>query len=393
MGESADDPAGSDWSVLEGDEYKTSRWDNKAKFFSYKPTHLLLTDIQWDHADVYPTEESYFDAFKKLVKMIPKDGLIVASEKVSSVILSGTKNPLNSNLKGSFVNTQDDKIRTVRYGTQNGDYLYSNVQQTKDSLSFNISHNSNTYNISVPIIGEYMAENICGAFAMACEIGIAPKKIISALQKFTGIKRRLEKRGTINGADVFDDIAHSPLKAKNTLETLRNLYHTVIPVKACPRLRSGTGIQSQINTWIPVFTGMTTKINEDKPKIYAIFEPNTGNRETSAIQNYDHAFDAADLVIIPRLTKLKTKLSFRPASPELQRGEPKQSVMEKSLKDDNTMDGLKLSKIISQTHPNVKYFEDDQELLNFIKQNAKTGDAVVFMGSHSFRGMIDELVK
>jgi len=71
------------YSVTEGDEYKSARWDNGAKFFHYHPTHLLLTAIQWDHADVYPTEESYFEAFEKLVKSVPENGLLVMSEQIS----------------------------------------------------------------------------------------------------------------------------------------------------------------------------------------------------------------------------------------------------------------------------------------------------------------------
>lgn len=362
--ESADDPDNSEWNVLEGDEYKTSRWDIKAKFFSYKPTHLLLTDIQWDHADVYPTVESYFDVFKKLVKMIPKNGLIVANEKVSSVILNETKNPHLLSKSRSFpaMAGQDDKTRIARYGKQNGEYTYKDVQQTKNSLSFTISHDSNAYQISVPIIGEYMAENICGAFAMACEIGIAPDKIISALQKFKGIKRRLEKRGKINGADVFDDIAHSPIKAKYTLETLHNIYcHSEHIRHAQCKLREESTLQSPSRSF--------TSTQDDTPKIYAIFEPNTGNREVSAIPSYDHAFHAADIIIIPRLTKLKIK-----------QGE-------------KIIEGQELSEIIARTHNQVKYFDNDEELLEFIKQTANADDAIVFLGSHSFRGMIEELVK
>lgn len=356
--ESADNPDDSEWSILEGDEYKTSRWDNKAKFFSYKPTHLLLTDIQWDHADVYSTEASYFEAFEKLVKMIPTNGLIVVSEKLSPVILNGVKNPLNPNFKGSFVNTQDDneRPRIIRYGTQSGEYIYQNIKQTKDGLIFDILHQDKKYSLQIPIIGEYMAENICGCFALASEIGIEPEKIVSALQKFKGIKRRLEKRGTINGADVFDDIAHSPIKAKYTLETLHHLY--------CHSDATG-GIS------IPTTNRQRslTAVRDDKPKIFAIFEPNTGNREQSAIPQYDQAFDLADTVIIPRLTKLKIK--------------PGEKIIE----------GKELAEIISHTHKNVKYIEDDEELIKFIKQNTQTNDAIVFLGSHSFRGMIDELVK
>jgi len=68
----------SDWSVVEGDEYQVSISDRRPKFVYYAPTHLLLTSVSWDHADLYPTEKNYFDAFEKLVKEVPENGRIVA---------------------------------------------------------------------------------------------------------------------------------------------------------------------------------------------------------------------------------------------------------------------------------------------------------------------------
>ena len=73
----------SDISILEGDEYKTARWDDRPKFAHYSPTHLLLTSVVWDHADVYPTEQSYVYAFEKLIRDLPRNGLLVLSAKVS----------------------------------------------------------------------------------------------------------------------------------------------------------------------------------------------------------------------------------------------------------------------------------------------------------------------
>lgn len=313
LGISADEPEGSEISVVEGDEYKTARWDDKAKFFSYAPTHLLLTDAIWDHLDLYPTEQSYFEAFNKLVAAIPADGLILISEKIK-----------NKPLKIPFYKT---------YGQDNTcDYVYNNITQDKNGLHFEITHNSITYPIFSPMIGLYMAENICGAFAMAFELGVPGELIVAALSKFTGIKRRLEKRGTTpGGATVYDDIAHSGTKAKSILATLKQIY---------------------------------------PGKIYAIFEPNSGNRQIESAPLYDNAFKDADEVVIPRLTKIKIK-----------EGE-----------EDKVMEGQQLKDVISKTHFNVHYKEDDLELINHLKQKTTAKDAIVFLGSHGFRGMIDQLV-
>ncbi|OGH78766.1 MAG: hypothetical protein A2224_01110 [Candidatus Magasanikbacteria bacterium RIFOXYA2_FULL_40_20] len=305
----------SNWSILEGDEYKSSRWDNGAKFKHYSPTHLLLSAVKWDHADVYPTESSYFDAFAELVKSIPKDGLVVAcadNKKVEEIV--------------KLVN-----CKIVKYGnTNNADYIYSDVAQTKQGLSFDIKNGKNNYKIETDILGDYQAENITGCFAMARECGIEPEKIIESIKSFKGIKRRLEKR-LASDITVFDDIAHSPAKAKSVLETLKSIY-----------------------------TG----------KIIAIFEPNTGNRKPASLPGYDNCFSSADTVIIPKLTKVKTDTNDT-AKP---------------------IDGEKLTEVIAKTHPDVKYIDDDAELLKYIIDNKKKNDCIVFLGSHGFRNMIEQLV-
>jgi len=302
-----------EWSVMEGDEYKAGREDNRAKFFSYRPTHLLLTAIKWDHADIYPTEESYFNAFKELTELIPQNGLMVISENVPNDLI------VNQN------------TRTIRYGlSKNNEYVYQNIRQTKNGINFEIKHREEIYKIVCPMIGEYNAENICGVFALAHEIGISPEKITSSITKFSGLKRRLEKRGTINGADVFDDIAHSPIKAKSVLENLRKIY-----------------------------TG----------KIFAIFEPNTGNRQKESIPQYDNAFALASEVVVPKLTKIKI-----------------------SINKEQPLEGDELAAIISKTQPHTKYIENDEGLINYLKQNTTASDVVVFLGSHGFRGMIENII-
>lgn len=308
---SADD-LGGDYSVIEGDEYKTSRDDVRAKFFSYQPTHLLLTGITWDHADVYPTEESYLEAFKKLVAMVPENGLIVANvdeENIKKIITSA-------------------KAPVITYGYRHSNYIYDDIHQTKNGVEFTIENFGKAYNLSSPMLGDFMAKNICGVFIMAKELGVEPARIIESIKKFKGIKRRLEKRGTTkSGSDIYDDIAHSPAKAQAILNNLKQIY---------------------------------------PGKIYGVFEPNTGNRQSESLTSYDNHFTSADAVIIPRLTTVKTP---------------------------GSVDGKKLTEVIAKTHNNVRYIENDGDLVNYLKTAPKLGDAIVFMGSHGFRGMIEEVLK
>ncbi len=301
-----------DWSVLEGDEYKTARWDTSPKFAHYNPTHLLLTAVEWDHADIYPTEEKYAETFETLVQSLPKDGLLVISERAHEY-------------------TEYATCKIVSYGlSEYNDYTYSNLVSNKDGIEFDITHDEKTYHIHSPFISEYQAENITGSFALAHSIGVEPTAIIASIETHRGLKRRMEKR-LESPITVIDDIAHSPTKAASALSTVRKIT---------------------------------------KGKVIAVFEPNTGNRQPSAGNGYDHAFKDADTVIIPRLTVIKTDKNTPPP-----------------------LDGADLTAVIKKTHKHAINITDDQELIQAISAASNPGDTVVFLGSHGFRGMIEELIQ
>lgn len=296
----------STYSIFEGDEYKSSPTDTTPKFVYYRPTHLLLTAVSWDHADLYPTEQSYFDTFKKLISNIPATGLVVANKDNAKVC--------------ELVTT------AIWYGSHDADYVYTDVKQSKDGLKFKI----NGHDVYSPMIGAFQAENITGCFAMAHKLGISEEKIVEAIASFKGMKRRLEKRyeGTVT---VFDDIAHSPEKAASVLKNLRAIY-------------SGD--------------------------ITAIFEPNTGGRQRGSQAKYDHAFENATSVIIPRLTKIKIAEDVT----------------------DQPMEGDELAKVIGVTHAHTRYIENDENVVSAIVSQTKKDDCIVFLGSHGFRGMIEETI-
>lgn len=299
-------------SVVEGDEYKVSISNEKPKFVYYKPSHVLLTAVSWDHADLYPTEQSYFDAFTALTKDITDEHIVACIDN------TGIKKVL-----------ADKKY--ISYGEhEDAQYRYHNIVATLDGITFTITHNDQETIVTSNLLGAYNAENITGVFAMLHTLGIAPEQIVEHIKTFRGIKRRLERR---NEGDVLviDDIAHSGDKVKSLLETLRI---------------SSTG------------------------HITCIFEPNIGGRVRNAQDKYTHAFKDADTVIIPRLTKLKTAENT-----------------------ETPLDGVGLADIISQTHTDVEYIDNDTALIEHITRASLPGDIIVFAGAHGFRGMIEETVE
>lgn len=307
----------SDWSIMEGDEYQISISDKRPKFDLYKPTHLILTSVSWDHADLYPTREAYFNEFKKLVESVPERGFILASadDKGVTEVLRDAK----------------VKCRVIKYGKSlTADYSYRDVTHTAKGLDFSINNSGKSIEMHSPMLGRYNAENITASFAMAHSIGIPVGTIVSAVADFKGIKRRFEKRLE---ADVTVLDCHAPTaeKAAMVLESIREVY---------------------------------------KQKIVVVYEPNIGGRQQSSISMYDNAFKDADTVIIPRLTKLKVAEN----------------------ESEQPLEGDALTKAISKTHSNAVYLEDDAKLIDFLVSNAKKGDVIAFLGSHGFRGMIEETV-
>jgi len=148
-----------EYSVLEGDEYKTARWDNGPKFAHYSPTHLLLTSVNWDHADVYPKEGLYVDAFKGLIERIPKTGILVISEKVTQA-------------QPTLLNSST--LKPITYGaTNDNDYQYTDVQTAKDCLTFNLNHNDTRYMLQATCYGDYMAAE-AGVFWNAVKLLAMP---------------------------------------------------------------------------------------------------------------------------------------------------------------------------------------------------------------------------
>lgn len=308
----------SDWSVVEGDEYQISISDRRAKFFLYKPTHLLLTSVSWDHADLYPTENDYFVAFEKLLKSIPDSGIIVActdNQGVNRII-------------------RDSRSKIITYGKNDkADFKFHSVEHTRNGLQFAIDHLDKSYKIESPMLGRFNAENITGVFAMAVSIGIDPETTTKAIKDFKGIKRRFEKR--LEGdVTVLDCHAPTAEKAASVLASVREAY-------------GGS-------------------------KIITVYEPNIGGRQRHSTAAYDNAFKDTDEVIIPRLTKLKT------IDGENETAKP--------------LEGAELAQIIGETHSNVKYIDDDNELIDYLKSDVKPGNVITFLGSHGFRGMIEAVI-
>ena len=312
----------SSWSIVEGDEYPACRWNPVPKFSFYKPRFLLLTGVQWDHADIYTTEESYIDVFAQLVKSVPLDGLICAAldrPHVRDVLKKASAPVAWYGRMGSGA----DWSTEVTY------------QKNATRMTFYGPSNETIGPVDVPLLGSIAFDHFAGAVALARATGIDQAAIMQALASFQGVRRRLEIRGVVNEVSVIDDFAHSPSKAKSTIDAVKQIFSL--------------------------------------GRVIVVFEPNVGNRLRSSAPSYRDAFNSANIVIVPHLSATKHNEDT-----------------------EVRLDGAQLAQIIDSSNPDIKevlYIDDDIQVIQKLQKSAQPGDCILFLGSHGFRGMIEQTLK
>ena len=196
--------------ILEGDEYDTAFFDKGPKFLHYFPDALILTHVEFDHADIYADLAAVKTAFKRLVNLIPRRGLIVAydaSENVTECV-------------------QNALCRVERYGlSEESDWQMKNFRYANGATNWELWRQGVFWGeLTMNMAGEHNALNATAAAALAFGQGVSKKAIIEALATFKSVKRRLELRAQVAGIDVIEDFAHHPTAIRETLRALRSVY-------------------------------------------------------------------------------------------------------------------------------------------------------------------------
>lgn len=236
--------------VLEGDEYPSSNWDNKSKFLHLAPTSVLLISALHDHINVFPTEKSYVEPYKKLIAKIRKSGLLVYS-----------KEGKNTGLIKKYA-----KCRTVNYSLKNkkSDWYAKNIKYGLETSFSLVCRSKTVTKIKTKLLGNHNLENIIGAGAILLEQKLVkPNQFTNAMQSFAGIKRRIELKTKKSGVPVYEGFGSSYEKAKVIFDAL--------------------------------------KLHFPKKRIVAVFEPHTFSwRNRGALKWYRHIFDdVSEVILLP----------------------------------------------------------------------------------------------
>ena len=192
--------------VIEGDEYNAAYFDRGPKFLHYMPDTLILTSVEYDHADLYPSPEVLWDAYGKLLRLLPENGLLVAcgdDPKVREL-------------------SAQARCRVLFYGLDPSNDLHpeGEIEALPEGSRFRVEG----VEVVLPMAGGHNVSNCLAVWAAARHDGIPAADVAAALARFDGVKRRLEELGTARGVTVVDDFAHHPTAVDKTLGALRQRY-------------------------------------------------------------------------------------------------------------------------------------------------------------------------
>jgi UDP-N-acetylmuramate: L-alanyl-gamma-D-glutamyl-meso-diaminopimelate ligase len=196
--------------IIEGDEYDTAFFDKGPKFWHYFPDTVILTSVEFDHADIYRDLEAVKYSFKRLVNLVPQRGRVVAwdgSENVSECV------------EKAFCAVE-------RYGFNSDSYWrISDVNYGPEKTTWKVARQGVRWaELEFPLAGEYNVLNATAAAGLAAGYGIPAEKIAEALKTFRSVKRRLEVRAEVNGITIIDDFAHHPTAIEQTLTAVKTRY-------------------------------------------------------------------------------------------------------------------------------------------------------------------------
>jgi len=254
--------------VIEGDEYDSAFFDKTAKFLKYLPDIAVINNVEFDHADIYPDFDAVTLAFRRLVNLVPRHGLL----------LVGADSP------GARALAVHAVSRVQTFGTSDDvEWQAHDLMPTGASTRFKVRRGGMPFGaFELPMIGAYNVRNATAAIAVATEVGIGPERIAEGLLAFAGVKRRLEVAGVVDGVTVYDDFAHHPTAVAETLAGLR--------------------------------------VANPGARIWAVFEPRSASSCRRVFQDdFARAFAGADEVLIAPIFRSTLPESDRLSIPQLVR--------------------------------------------------------------------------
>ena len=239
---------GGPYFVIEGDEYDTAFFDKGPKFLHYSPWLTVLTSIEFDHADIYRDLDHVRQSFRKLIHLIPPDGLLIANHDDPIVMDEANR----------------ARCPVATYSLESsGDWTAGDITVRQDFTVLRAGNrDGSTVQIKTPLYGRHNVSNLLSTLPLSAFLGIETGSLLRGLETFQGVKRRQEVKGEAKGVLVLDDFAHHPTAVKETLKAVKDKY--------------------------------------GHRRLVAAFEPRSNSSRRNVFQDrYASSFDRADLILIP----------------------------------------------------------------------------------------------
>ena len=211
--------------VVEADEYDTAFFDKRSKFLHYAPRTLLINNLEYDHADIFPDLAAIQRQFHHVVRLVPASGAIVHPAPDANIVQ---------------VLAQGCWSRVVRFGAEAPcEWRYAWQPTSESPLVVRDPYGADHAH-GTPLLGAHNAHNTVAALAAVAEVGVPTATGLAALAGFASVKRRLELRGTRRGVAVYDDFAHHPTAIAATIAALRSRVTPPGRILAVSEMRSNT---------------------------------------------------------------------------------------------------------------------------------------------------------
>lgn len=316
--------------VFEGDEYKAEFDDPTPKFHFYKPDILVLTNLEFDHPDVFENFEVLQDEFRLLISKLPEDGLIVynADDIALSQLVRETE---VSSASFGIDNEADYKVEQIQYSSEFTEFEIFN--KFSKNISSTLLGQTEQYKIQLP--GKINVYNALATIATLRALGFSQEQIALDLLTYKGVKRRFEIVGTKNGVTLIDDYAHHPTAVKETLNA--------------------------------------AKLKYPNSKIWAVFEPHTFSRTQATLKELATSFDSANQVLISEIYPAR------------------ENIKEATISSEQIINEIRGNALKLKSADSVRLVHNKSEALEILKNELKPTDVVVVMAVGDFNRLAYEL--
>lgn len=250
--------------VVEGDEYDSAFFDKGAKFFHYMPDIVVLNNIEFDHADIFDNLDQIKLAFRRLINLIPRNGLLVGCGDDPNVV--------------ELIPRAFSPVQTFGL-SENNFWRATNIEYATNSTSFDVIKEGSLFgHFTIPLSGDHNIRNATASIAVADFHHLPKDQIQKSFSGFKSIKKRLEIRAQIDNITIYDDFAHHPTEVRTTINGLKHQFPS--------------------------------------RRLWAVYEPRTSTAKRKLMENpYAEAFDNADIAIfaplhLPHKVKEEERLSI-----------------------------------------------------------------------------------